>query len=203
VQHLMIAAGLHRPVLLGTSFGGLIATALGALMPGLARAVVLNDSGPQMERSFVLSLTERLGRDVALPDLATAQAHLRRLLPNLGLRTAEDWEAFTQATYRQGADGRLHPDWDLRLGEWLRDTSAPNSSQERDLWGLFRGLKHLPVLAIRGGISPALSPETFRGMKEAKPDLFQIEVAGLGHSPCLEEEEVRSALDGFLRHCGT
>ena len=35
-------------------------------------------------------------------------------------------------------------------------------------------------------------------MAENKPDLIQLTVEGVGHTPSLEEEECREALDDFL-----
>jgi pimeloyl-ACP methyl ester carboxylesterase len=113
----------------------------------------------------------------ALPDLAESR-----------------WEVLARRSYRQAADGMLHPDSDPMIGEVLRGSSRAG----RDLWGLWKMLEGIPVLAIRGALSDFLSAPVLRRMQQEKPDLVTVSVPARGHTPLLDEPEAIAAIDRFL-----
>jgi len=193
IRHLLAVAGLARVVVVGTSLGGALAMALGLVVPGVLAGVVINDIGPTLSGKGLSRILDYIGTDRPQPDWPAAAAHLREMFPDLSLKTEERWLAMARNTYRPGADGLLHFDWDVRLAEPLRRSREP-----LDLWPMYRSLRHVPVLAVRGGISDVLSEDTFRRMRDEKPDLHQAVVPGCGHCPTLEEPEVVEALDHFL-----
>src|SRR3546814_6845898 len=81
----------------------------------------------------------------------------------------------------------------VRLAEPLRKgTPLP------DVWALFRSLRQVPVLALRGALSDILSPATFHRMAEEHPRLVPVTVPETGHVPTLDEPEAMEALDRFL-----
>jgi pimeloyl-ACP methyl ester carboxylesterase len=193
IRHLLAAAGLHHAVVIGTSMGGLLACAMGAAMPGALAGVVLNDIGPDIGESGQARITTYLAQDHPQPDWDSAVAAFKALFPTLSLRTEEDWRAATEATWAAGDDGMLHYDWDIRIVEpLLRKRPLP------DLWALFRSLQKLPVLAIRGGVSDVLLPETFARMAAEHPGLDQVTIEGVGHVPSLVEPEATEAIDRLL-----
>ena len=114
----MAALHLHRVVLLGTSFGGIVAMSLGVLRPGCLAAVAMNDIGPRLESAGLEVVREVIGRDPAFAELDEAAAYLRRLLPRLATDEA-GWCSIADKTYARGEDGRLHPRWDIRIVEAL------------------------------------------------------------------------------------
>jgi pimeloyl-ACP methyl ester carboxylesterase len=67
-----------------------------------------------------------------------------------------------------------------------------------DMWPLFRALKDVPTLVLRGAESDILSPETFAEMQAVKPDMIGVEIPGAGHVPTMAEPESRAALEAFL-----
>ena len=138
------ALHLHGVAVLGTSFGGLLAMGLGAARPGLLRAVVLNDVGPEIGRAGADFVGRYVGEDPALPDLEACIAYLRASLPPLSLSGEEDWRQMGRLTYGPGPDGRWHPLWDTRIVRLLREPPP-------DLWPMFRALAHIPLLLVRGG----------------------------------------------------
>ncbi|MEM9683772.1 MAG: alpha/beta hydrolase, partial [Pseudomonadota bacterium] len=155
IYHLLAVTGMHRAVVVGTSMGGLLACAMGAMMPGVLAGVVLNDVGPDIGNDGFDRIMGYLSKDNPQPDWDSAVQAFKKLLPNLSLRTDEDWMEATKATWREGDDGMLHYDWDTRIVEPLmKKRPLP------DLWALFRSLRHVPVLAIRGGASDILLPHT-------------------------------------------
>jgi pimeloyl-ACP methyl ester carboxylesterase len=193
LAQLMAALGLERVVAVGTSMGGLLAMGLAVLKPGAVAGAVLNDIGPDVGQDGFGRLLDYISIDRPQPDWPTAVEFLRRTLPFLSFTSDADWLEFTQGTFREGSDGRLHFDWDVRLIRPLR-TGAPVP----DLWPLFRALGRVPVLALRGAVSDILSDATFARMQAAVPSLKRVTVPGVGHAPSFEEPEARAALDEFL-----
>lgn len=193
VRHLLAVAGLARVIVIGTSLGGALGMALGVLAPGSLAGVVINDIGPTVSGDGLGRIIAYIGTDRPQPDWPTATAHVRSLFPNLSFKTDQAWATVTRNTYRQGDDGLLHFDWDVRLAEALK-----RNRTAVDLWPMFRSLRRIPVLAVRGGISDVLSEETFARMKAEKPDLRQVVVPDCGHCPALDEPDVVPMLDDLI-----
>ncbi len=194
IAHLMAATGIDRVVVVGTSLGAALAMGLAVLKPALLAGIVLNDFGPEVASGGVSRILDYIGADRPQPDWPSAVHHLRELLPTLSIRSDEGWLKMAHGTYRQGADGRLHFDWDVNLARPL----ARSNGTVPDLWPYFRALGRLPTLALRGDLSDVLSLETFERMALAKPDLLRVTVANAGHAPTLNEPEA-AAVDEFIR----
>lgn len=187
-------AALHAPraVILGTSYGGLLAMVLAVLRPTALAGVVLNDIGPVMETEALGDIGGFVGEDPALASLEEAAAHLRARLPPMRLDEA-GWRDFAALTYRAGEDGLLHPRWDTRLAQVLRGNGAPPP-----LSGPFNALAHVPLMLVRGALSGLLSEATAARMQRERPGMVSLSVAGSGHCPTLDEAEVVPVLDDFL-----
>jgi pimeloyl-ACP methyl ester carboxylesterase len=110
------------------------------------------------------------------------------------LKTEADWLRFARATFREGADGQLHFDWDPAIVRPLMQ----GRQEPVDLWALFASLRRVPVLLIRGGVSDILSAETAARMQQAHPGMVQLCVPEVGHVPTLSEPECVEAIDAFL-----
>jgi pimeloyl-ACP methyl ester carboxylesterase len=194
IRHLLAVADVHRVAVIGTSLGGIVAMAMAAAYPTLLAGVVLNDVGPEIETAGLARIIEYIRVDRPQPDHERAIETIRAMLPSVEFRDPSVWRKVVENTYRLGDDGMLHFDWDVAIVRLLieGDEAPP------DLWPLFRALKHVPVLALRGELSEILSEATFAAMARVKPDLLQLTVAGTGHTPTLGEPEVRQAIDGFL-----
>ncbi len=193
LRHLLAATNLHRVVVIGTSFGGILAMALGAALPTALAAVVLNDIGPDVEADSQGRILDYIGKGQPQPDWPRATAHLRELLPTQSLKTDADWLEFTQGTYRQDPSGALQVDWDVNIVRPFQRRRPPP-----DLWPLFRSLSRIPVMALRGALSDVLSPATFERMGRKHPGLVQVTVPDAGHAPSLNEPESVAAIDAFL-----
>lgn len=193
VRHLMAVAGLHRAVIIGTSFGGLLTMGMALAAPAAIAAVVLNDVGPEVADSGLERIMAYIGRDNPQPDWPSAAAEMKRMFPNLSFETDEEWLAGARGTWRERDDGMLHFDWDVRLAE-----AISKAGNDFDPWLLFRALRGVTVLAFRGGISDVLSLETFEHMQREHPGLKAVTVAGVGHPLSLSEPQAKEALDEFL-----
>jgi pimeloyl-ACP methyl ester carboxylesterase len=187
-------AALHCPhaVILGTSFGGILAMVLGVLRPTAVAGVVLNDIGPRIEDVGLDFVQNFVARDPALPSLDAAAAHLRATLPPLRLDEA-GWSRHAAVTYAPDAAGTWRPRWDIRIAQALRGGGGPP-----ELWGAFGALAHAPVMLVHGTLSTLLSDATVARMRRERPDLAYVPVEGSGHAPTLAEPEVTPALDAFL-----
>ena len=185
------AVHLDRAIVIGTSFGGLLAMGLAAARPGLVAAAVLNDIGPDVGTEGGDFVRAFIAEDPALPNLQAAAAYLREKLSFLSLTTDEHWQRFATLTYAPGPDSLWHPLWDTRLATLL-DNARPN------LWPLFGALAHHPLLVVHGAISTLLLPATIARMQAAHPGMVLATVPGCGHAPTLAEPEAEPALDRFL-----
>ena len=193
LANVLAATGVERAVVLGTSLGGILAMGLAVMKPMAVAGAILNDVGPAVEAQGLEQILRYIAADRPQPDWPTAMQFLRRTLPQLALGSDADWLEFARGTYREGADGALHFDWDVALARPLAAaTAAP------DLWPLYRALQRVPVLALRGEASDILSPATFERMAREKPDLVRVMIPGVGHAPSLDESGARKAIDEFL-----
>lgn len=195
IAHLIAANDLHRIVAVGTSLGGVLVMALAAVKPTVLAAAVLNDIGPDVVAGGFTRILDYIGEDQPQPDWASAVRYLRELLPTLSIRSDEGWLKMARATYRQGEDGLLHFDWDVKLAKPL----LAQRGIVPDLWPFFRALRRVPTLALRGALSDVLSLETFERMALAKPDLERVTVPDAGHAPTFNEPKAAAAIDAFIR----
>ena len=191
VMDICAAIGLHHAVIIGTSFGGLLAMGLAAARPALVRAVVLNDIGPDIGSEGADFVRDFVGNDPALDSLTACAAFLRTTLPPMSLDGDAAWRRMAELTYQPGPDGRFHPVWDTAIARLLTRT-AP------DLWLLFGGLANVPILLVRGGASNILLPATVTRMQDARPDMTVVTLPGIGHAPILTEPPALSAIQNFL-----
>ena len=193
IRHLLAVTGIARVVVIGTSLGGVLAMAMSAMMPTALAGVVLNDIGPEIDQSGLQRILDYIGVDRPHADWTSAAKDLRVMFPTLSLRCDAQWEAAARATWREGDDGLLHFDWDIRLSQALGD-----DSELPDLWPLFGGLRRTPLLSIRGALSDVLSAQTVMAMAAAHPGLKQVTVPNAGHVPSLGEPEAEAAIDAFI-----
>ncbi|MBY0334623.1 MAG: alpha/beta hydrolase [Acetobacteraceae bacterium] len=193
----MAALHLHRVVLLGTSFGGILGMAIGVLRPACLAAVVLNDIGPRMEPGGLELVHDFIGRDPALATEEDAVAFVQARMPPMAL-DAEGWRRMARRTYAPGPDGRLHPRWDPRIVQRF----GGEAGTVADLWPAFNALAHLPLLLVHGALSALLSDVTVAAMRRARRDMMVATVPGVGHAPTLEEPAAVAGLERFLARIG-
>ncbi|MEA2738899.1 MAG: hypothetical protein QOH05_2206 [Acetobacteraceae bacterium] len=191
VMDVCAALHIHRAIIIGTSFGGLLAMGLAAARPGLIRAVVLNDIGPDIGAEGADFVRDFVGRDPALESLQACVAYLRPNLPPMSLDTDAAWRRMAELTYQPGADGRFHPVWDTRIAQLLNRPPP-------DLWPLFGALSQVPVLLVRGEVSNILLPAAVTRMQEIHPDMRVVTLPGIGHAPVLTEPPALAAIQAFL-----
>jgi pimeloyl-ACP methyl ester carboxylesterase len=195
VLDICAALHLHQAIVIGTSFGGLLGMAMAAARPSLFRAIVLNDIGPELGGGGTEFVRRFVGHDASFPDIDAAVAYLRTVLPPLSLDGVAAWRAMAALTYARDGDGSLRPLWDTRIAKLI-------NGRIPDLWPMFGGLAHIPLLLIRGEVSDILLPETVRRMQAVRPDMMVTTLPGVGHAPTLTEPDIVCALRQFIRGVG-
>ena len=198
VVALMEQAGIDRAVFIGTSMGGLITMALGAIKPKAVTAAILNDIGPSVSPEGLARIASYSGQPVEIPTWADAAAYARRIneiaFPN---HSDADWEAFARRIFRDGTEGSPVLDYDPDIAVPIRAAGA--KALVPNLWPFFRRLaKKKPTLLIRGATSDLLGADIAAKMRKAAPGMEYAEVPGIGHAPMLDEPEAKSALFQFL-----
>lgn len=193
LHHLLAVAGLHRAVIVGTSFGGFLAMGMALWMPGAVRAIVLNDVGPEVPDAGLSRIMSYIGHDSPQPDWDSAVEQLKRLFPGLSLHREDGWLDEAKATWREGEDGILHIDWDPRLAK-----TVAGARGEVDPWTLFSALRGFPVLTLRAGDSDVFAADTLDRMAERHPGMTALTVPGRIHPLSLTEPQSMEAIDEFL-----
>ncbi|MEQ8858682.1 MAG: alpha/beta hydrolase [Pseudomonadales bacterium] len=194
---LLDAMELDRPVLIGTSMGGLMSMVMGSTAPQRFRGIVLNDIGPVVEPAGVERIRGYVGRGGPIADwddaVRATRANNETAFPGLG---DAEWLAFAKRLFREEPDGGLRAAYDPAIAEPMNADST--SAVPADLWTVFEALSDLPMLLIRGALSDILSARTTEEMARRHPHLEYVEVADRGHAPLLDEPEAVAAIEGFL-----
>jgi pimeloyl-ACP methyl ester carboxylesterase len=194
VMDVCAALHIHDAIAIGTSFGGLLTMGLSVARPGLIRAAILNDIGPDVGTDGADFVRRFVGHDPALNNLDACAAYLRITLPHLSLDSDATWRRMAELTYAPGQDGRFHPVWDTRIADLL-------SSPPPDLWPLFGALSQRPVLLVCGGASDILLPATVARMRDVHPTMHVVTLPGVGHAPVMTEPPALAAIQIFLTAC--
>jgi pimeloyl-ACP methyl ester carboxylesterase len=194
VRHLMVSLDIGRFAVIGTSLGGLLAMALGPLMPTALCGVLLNDVGPRIVERGLDQVVAFMRDHRPLADWPAAVRRLREAFPDLPADDADGWMRIARSTYREGVDGRIRQDWDPKIVEQF----GTADTEDYDLWALFRSLARIPVTSLRGERSTILDVETWERMADVMPSMERVAVPRVGHAPGLDEPESRNAIDRLL-----
>ncbi|MFC3677507.1 alpha/beta fold hydrolase [Ferrovibrio xuzhouensis] len=197
LQNLLAVAHVEQVVVLGTSMGGLLAMGMTAAMPAVLAGIILNDVGPDIDRGGYGRIAQTIGTAIRAASFEDAAELWRRSdqAANPRLDTA-GWLKLAHATFRQDDSGSgVRLDYDIAIGKALQ---AQADAPLPDLWPLFRGLRNLPLLALRGALSDVLSADTFIRMKREHASMTAVTIPDVGHVPMLDEPEALAAIDEFL-----
>jgi pimeloyl-ACP methyl ester carboxylesterase len=184
----------ESPALVGASLGGL-AILLAAEAPGFAaRAVVLVDVAPRLEREgtrrIVEFMTERPEGFASLEEAAELIASFTRE------RSRERNLEGLAKVLRRGADGRWRWHWDPRF------VSVRGPAELLDRARLLAAARRItaPTLLVRGRRSDVLSHEGAAELLAALPDAEFVDVSGAGHMVAGDRNDAfTEAVLAFLR----
>lgn len=197
MQVLIDRLGLDRPVLVGTSMGGLMAMAMASLAPERYRGIILNDAGPELDPAGLSRIAGYVGRTIAIHDWTEAADYCRQINGTSFPQYDEhDWLAFARRIFVSEPSGGLRLAYDPAIA--IPFESLDPAAPLPDLWPLWERLASLPVLVIRGELSDVLTEHTLVRMQASHPNLQACTVPHVGHAPMLDEREAITAIDGFL-----
>jgi esterase len=184
--------GLNDIVLVGHSFGAVVALVYAAREPQRVNRLVLVDGGPVPERPPGERRSPVADTPLEFSSWDNALTFLRArspLLPERALaRQAED-------RLIQQPDGRVT--WRADMAGHARWTGA-DDPLFRDQWPFVEALR-CPTLVIRGGESPLFKADIARRMVEMSSHVRVVEVPGAGHGvPHEQPEAVAAAIEEFL-----
>jgi len=196
VEKLLAEEGIERFIAIGTSMGGLMTMLMAAARPGRIEAVVMNDIGPEIDPAGL----ERIGGYVGQGRSYPTWMHAARALCETHGDAFPEWdiEAWLEMAKRNmvvSQNGRISYDYDMAIAEPFQQ--ADNAVPAK-LWLAFEGLRDVPMLLVRGGLSDLLSEETVKQMGIRNPAMRAITVPDVGHAPTLDEPEVRAAIDALI-----
>jgi len=187
---------VEEAVVIGTSLGGWMAMLLNHQRPGRIAGVVMNDIGPEADPGGIARVVSTAGRLDVVGSLAEAIEQAKSVysiaFPDW---SEEQWQAYTEATYRPLDDGRFDMNFDRNIGHAAREGI---SGLDIDPWTMFNGLANVPTLLIHGVLSDILTAPIIEKMHEQKPDLQVVPVRNRGHAPLLDEQEAVDAITIFL-----
>lgn len=193
---------LDRPLLIGTSMGGLMAMMMGAIAPTAYRGIVLNDVGPVVDPAGLARIAGYVGEADGISSWADAAAYCKATNASAFPHYDDaDWLRFAHRLFIEDAAGVPRLAYDPAIAAGL--AGADPSVVPPDLWPMWDALAPLPILAIRGEHSDILNSATLGEMVRRHPGMQTAIVPGVGHAPMLDEPVAIAAVEGFLNQvCG-
>lgn len=189
------ALGIEHGIFIGTSRGGLITFVLAGMRPTALKGVVLNDIGPVIDGAGLMQIRSYLQHAPRPKTWGEAiEAQKKIMGKNFPALTDDDWRFEVESRYSQ-KDGILSADYDPRLADTMKGLNA--GDRLPTAWPQFMGLRHLPMLVIRGENSNILSKQTLDEMKDVHPSISHIEVDGQGHAPMLHTAGLDDSIAQF------
>ncbi|HEX8256973.1 MAG TPA: alpha/beta hydrolase [Allosphingosinicella sp.] len=196
IEALIRELKLDRLILFGTSLGGIITMLLAMSGAGRIAAAVLNDIGPDLDPRGLDRIRAYVGRSQSWPTWLHAARFFaeaqRDRYPDWAL---DQWLVFAKRLCRLTPNGRIALDYDMRIAEPLK---LPGGEAGFDMWRAFEGLRGIPSLVVRGGLSDLLAPATVERMQAENEAMEAVTVERSGHAPTLEEPEAVAAIDRLL-----
>lgn len=190
------ALGIKHAAFIGTSRGALIIHALAAMRPGIMSAAVLNDAGPKVEGAGLAQIMAYHDRFISQTSLLELAHQMKTLQgTSFPVLTDADWYDLAEASFRQ-VDGKITARFDPVLTDMLRsiDLNTPLPT----LWPQFDGLRHIPLLTIRGENSALLSEETVDEMAKRHPRMRRHTAPGQAHAPLLHIGDLPEVIESLV-----
>lgn len=194
----LMARRIDKAIFVGTSLGGLISMGISGLAPQYVGGVILNDIGPDVDRSGSDRIAGYVGKDIRFSSLKRAISAQKKLYTGAYPDLEDDgWAKTTKAAFVYDPENsNYRQNYDLKIGQAL--VEQLKDDQEIDLWPFFESLKAVPTLAIRGALSDVLSAEVFEKMKDRHPEMQWISLEDRGHVPLLDEPLALEKMDKFF-----
>lgn len=195
LEDLLDTLRIDRFVSFGTSLGGLMTMIFAAAHPGRIAGALINDIGPVVEEAGLDRIRAFVGKSGSWP----SWVHAARSAEGVHGHAHPDydltqWITLAKRLYRLTAQGRVIPDYDVRISEPMRHPSEPV-----DMWPAWEALGDVPVTVLRGALSDILAAETAKQMVKRLPNATLVSIPRTGHPPELDEPAAIKAIDALLK----
>jgi len=195
LEDLLETLEVERFVAIGTSLGGLMTMMLAAHRTGRVAGALLNDIGPVVQEEGLERIRGYVGKSGSWPSwMHAARATALSQHDSHPDYDLTQWIGLAKRLYRLTAQGRIVPDYDLRIAEPMRHPAEP-----MDLWPAYEALGDVPVHVLRGELSDILSADAAKAMARRLPNAKLTIVPRTGHPPELDEPEAIKAIDALLK----
>lgn len=169
-----------KPVLIGASMGGICSIMALHRLPTIAKALVLVDISPRMEKKGVDRIFNFMSdKPNGYASLQEVQDAVNAYLPQ---RKNKGTLQGLQKNLRRLPNGNWGWHWDPKMLEvWQNNSTHSDPSHMNDL--LEQTLKDLqiPALLVRGAMSDVVSKEIVAELLAAAPNLQFVDVKDAGH----------------------
>ena len=189
---LLAKLGITKVDWVGTSMGGMIALLIANQAPTLIQKLVLNDVGCVVPVASLKRIGEYVGLSPTHTTFAEAEAALKIRTQSFAIPDA-DWPRFAENSIEQIAEG-----FRLAYDPAIAQAFALMPAKDIALWPLWKAVKRIPTLLIRGAASDLLLEGTAVQMQATHPNLTRYNVGNAGHAPALMTEAEISAVLTFL-----
>lgn len=177
---------------IGTSMGGLIGIMLAAQPRTPIRRLVLNDIGPLLPAAAIARIAAYVGNPPRLPDIAAAEAYIRKTYQNTGPCNADDISAMTRHSIRPHPEGGFRMRYDPGIAH-----NFAAAKTAIDLWPIYDQIT-CPTLVLRGALSDVLDAATATAMTKRGPRATLITIPDIGHFPALMDAAQIDTVRKFL-----
>lgn len=160
---------LDQPVVFGHSMGGRVTLTLAVQHPGIARALVIVDVGPEISREGAKTIQNFVIRNLEFDDLEVFLDNVEKYDP---FRSRVHIERTMKYNVLRRVDGKYISKVDHRR------IPMPN----RDLTLAQMAELEIPVLVLRGAQSNILEPDAAQRFVDALPNGSLVTVANCGHN---------------------
>lgn len=195
IEDLLDTLKIDRFVSFGTSLGGLMTMIFAQAHPGRIAGALINDIGPVVEEKGLDRIRGFVGKSGSWPSwmhaARAAQGVHGHAHPGYDLT---QWIALAKRIYRLTGQGRIVPDYDIKISEPMRHPAEPV-----DMWPMLEALDDVPVTILRGALTDILGAETAKQMAKRLPKGTLVNIPGHGHPPELDEPQAIKAIDGLLQ----
>lgn len=193
LQHINV----ENVIAIGTSMGGLMTMMMSAMQPGIFKAAIINDIGPDIDPAGLDRIKGYVGGTHSFDDWESAKTALKSQGPEVFPEYSDtDWANFAQRTCTKQADGRVHYSYDPAISQPFK--TEQTVAAPPDLWPIFETLSLIPLLIIRGSLSDILALKTALKMQSRHPKCFISEIPNIGHAPMLDEPKSVMDINAFL-----
>ena len=177
----------------GTSMGGALGIRIAAgLLKTRVDALILNDMGPEPNPTAMLRIKNYIGEPPQFESMSQFEAYCREIYRPFGWHSDRQWRHMALTSMRRLPDGKITTHYDPKI-VWQLFEHADDFNQ----WTAFDQIE-APMLLLRGESSDIVLPDHARAMKQRRPRLEIVEIAGCGHAPALNVPEQLEIVRRFI-----